>query len=112
MPVTPNMLLQAAAQAKTQAASANTPALAAEPGFVEPSGFVGHRPGRDGMAVQARNIQGLAHRPWPDRALIDVRATRSIWHGSRTARSSWDDVLSPVCNHWLDRSHGSCFAHT
>ncbi|EUB72337.1 Flagellar hook-length control protein-like protein [Pseudomonas sp. GM41(2012)] len=32
MPVTPNMLLQAAAQAKTQAASANTPALAAEPG--------------------------------------------------------------------------------
>lgn len=32
MPVTPNMLLQAAAQVKTQAASANTPALAAEPG--------------------------------------------------------------------------------
>lgn len=32
MPVTPNMLLQAAAQAKTQAASANTPAPAAEPG--------------------------------------------------------------------------------
>ncbi|WP_095127769.1 flagellar hook-length control protein FliK [Pseudomonas sp. Irchel s3h14] len=32
MPVTPNMLLQAAAQAKTQAASANTPALVAEPG--------------------------------------------------------------------------------
>ena len=32
MPVTPNMLLQAAAQAKTQAASAKTPALAAEPG--------------------------------------------------------------------------------
>ncbi|MEO4013792.1 flagellar hook-length control protein FliK [Pseudomonas rossensis] len=32
MPVTPNMLLQAAAQAKTQAASANSPALAAEPG--------------------------------------------------------------------------------
>ncbi|KAA0969243.1 flagellar hook-length control protein FliK [Pseudomonas sp. ANT_H12B] len=32
MPVTPNMLLQAAAQAKTQAASANTPALSAEPG--------------------------------------------------------------------------------
>lgn len=32
MPVTPNMLLQAAAQAKTQTASANTPALAAEPG--------------------------------------------------------------------------------
>lgn len=32
MPVTPNMLLQAAAQAKTQATSANTPALAAEPG--------------------------------------------------------------------------------
>ncbi|MGV8886524.1 MAG: flagellar hook-length control protein FliK [Pseudomonas sp.] len=32
MPVTPNMLLQAAAQAKTQAAAANTPALAAEPG--------------------------------------------------------------------------------
>lgn len=32
MPVTPNMLLQAAAQAKTQAASANTPAQAAEPG--------------------------------------------------------------------------------
>ncbi|QAY92306.1 flagellar hook-length control protein FliK [Pseudomonas sp. ACM7] len=32
MPVTPNMLLQAAAQAKTQAACANTPALAAEPG--------------------------------------------------------------------------------
>lgn len=32
MPVTPNMLLQAAAQAKTQAASANTPALAPEAG--------------------------------------------------------------------------------
>lgn len=32
MPVTPNMLLQAAAQAKTQAASANTPAQASEPG--------------------------------------------------------------------------------
>ncbi len=32
MPVTPNILLQAAAQAKTQAASANTPALSAEPG--------------------------------------------------------------------------------
>ena len=32
MPVTPNILLQAAAQAKTQAASANPPALAAEPG--------------------------------------------------------------------------------
>ncbi|WP_283183565.1 flagellar hook-length control protein FliK [Pseudomonas svalbardensis] len=32
MPVTPNILLQAAAQAKTQAASANTPAPAAEPG--------------------------------------------------------------------------------
>ncbi|MVV51294.1 flagellar hook-length control protein FliK [Pseudomonas sp. PB120] len=32
MPVTPNILLQAAAQAKTQAASANTPAVAAEPG--------------------------------------------------------------------------------
>ena len=32
MPVTPNMLLQAAAQAKTQVASANTPALAPEPG--------------------------------------------------------------------------------
>ena len=32
MPVTPNILLQAAAQAKTQAASAKTPALAAEPG--------------------------------------------------------------------------------
>jgi flagellar hook-length control protein FliK len=32
MPVTPNMLLQAAAQAKTQATSANTPAPAAEPG--------------------------------------------------------------------------------
>ncbi|TPG78737.1 flagellar hook-length control protein FliK [Pseudomonas mandelii] len=32
MPVTPNMLLQAAAQAKTQVACANTPAPAAEPG--------------------------------------------------------------------------------
>jgi flagellar hook-length control protein FliK len=32
MPVTPNTLLQAAAQAKTQVACANTPALAAEPG--------------------------------------------------------------------------------
>ncbi|WP_223487756.1 flagellar hook-length control protein FliK [Pseudomonas sp. A-RE-19] len=32
MPVTPNTLLQAAATAKTQAASANTPALTAEPG--------------------------------------------------------------------------------
>ncbi|MGL6246822.1 flagellar hook-length control protein FliK [Pseudomonas sp.] len=32
MPVTPNSLLQAAATAKTQVASANTPALAAEPG--------------------------------------------------------------------------------
>lgn len=32
MPVTPNILLQAAAQAKTQAASANPPALTAEPG--------------------------------------------------------------------------------
>ncbi|MHC8355156.1 flagellar hook-length control protein FliK [Pseudomonas sp. LB3P81] len=32
MPVTPNILLQATAQAKTQAASANTPALSAEPG--------------------------------------------------------------------------------
>lgn len=32
MPVTPNTLLQAIAQAKTQAASANTPALSAEPG--------------------------------------------------------------------------------
>ncbi|UVM48922.1 flagellar hook-length control protein FliK [Pseudomonas sp. B21-015] len=32
MPVTPNILLQAAAAAKTQAVSANTPALAAEPG--------------------------------------------------------------------------------
>jgi len=32
MPVTPNTLLQAAAQAKTQAAAANTPALTAEPG--------------------------------------------------------------------------------
>ncbi|MBD9589975.1 flagellar hook-length control protein FliK [Pseudomonas sp. PDM03] len=32
MPVTPNILLQAAAQAKTQAASANPPALSAEPG--------------------------------------------------------------------------------
>ena len=32
MPVTPNILLQAAATAKTQAASANTPALTAEPG--------------------------------------------------------------------------------
>lgn len=32
MPVTPNILLQAAAQAKTQAASANTPAQTSEPG--------------------------------------------------------------------------------
>ncbi|MCU1759144.1 flagellar hook-length control protein FliK [Pseudomonas sp. 14P_8.1_Bac3] len=32
MPVTPNILLQAAAQAKTQAASANTPAQSTEPG--------------------------------------------------------------------------------
>ncbi|RON12511.1 flagellar hook-length control protein FliK [Pseudomonas frederiksbergensis] len=32
MPVTPNILLQAAAAAKTQAASANTPAQTAEPG--------------------------------------------------------------------------------
>ncbi|MDT9677787.1 flagellar hook-length control protein FliK [Pseudomonas sp. JV414] len=32
MPVTPHILLQAAATAKTQAASANTPALTAEPG--------------------------------------------------------------------------------
>ncbi|WP_339521357.1 flagellar hook-length control protein FliK [Pseudomonas sp. EL_65y_Pfl2_R96] len=32
MPVTPNILLQAAAAAKTQAVSANTPALTAEPG--------------------------------------------------------------------------------
>lgn len=32
MPVTPNILLQAAAQAKTQAVSANTPAVVAEPG--------------------------------------------------------------------------------
>ncbi|WP_207266642.1 flagellar hook-length control protein FliK [Pseudomonas sp. GW101-3H06] len=32
MPVTPNLLLQAAAQAKTQAASANSTALSAEPG--------------------------------------------------------------------------------
>ena len=32
MPVTPNFLLQAAAQAKTQATSANPPALTAEPG--------------------------------------------------------------------------------
>jgi flagellar hook-length control protein FliK len=32
MPVTPNILLQAAATAKTQAASANTPAVTAEPG--------------------------------------------------------------------------------
>jgi flagellar hook-length control protein FliK len=32
MPVTPNILLQAASQAKTQAASANPPALTAEPG--------------------------------------------------------------------------------
>lgn len=32
MPVTPNILLQAAAQAKTQATSANPPALTAEPG--------------------------------------------------------------------------------
>jgi flagellar hook-length control protein FliK len=32
MPVTPNLLLQAATQAKTQAASANSTALAAEPG--------------------------------------------------------------------------------
>lgn len=32
MPVTPNILLQAAAQAKTQAASANSSALTAEPG--------------------------------------------------------------------------------
>ncbi|WP_367374728.1 flagellar hook-length control protein FliK [Pseudomonas lini] len=32
MPVTPNILLQAAATAKTQAATANAPALAAEPG--------------------------------------------------------------------------------
>jgi flagellar hook-length control protein FliK len=32
MPVTPNLLLQAAAQAKTQAASANSTALTAEPG--------------------------------------------------------------------------------
>ncbi|WLI11085.1 MULTISPECIES: flagellar hook-length control protein FliK [Pseudomonas] len=32
MPVNPNILLQAAATAKTQAASANTPALTAEPG--------------------------------------------------------------------------------
>ncbi len=32
MPVTPNILLQAAAQAKTQAASAHPPAVAAEPG--------------------------------------------------------------------------------
>jgi len=32
MPITPNILLQANAQAKTQAASANTSALAAEPG--------------------------------------------------------------------------------
>ncbi|MBK5355222.1 flagellar hook-length control protein FliK [Pseudomonas sp. TH41] len=31
MPVTPNILLQAAARAKTQAASANTPAVAADP---------------------------------------------------------------------------------
>ncbi|MGE8338597.1 flagellar hook-length control protein FliK [Pseudomonas laurylsulfatiphila] len=32
MPVTPNILLQASSQAKTQAASANPPAVAAEPG--------------------------------------------------------------------------------
>lgn len=32
MPVTPNLLLQAAAKAKPQAASANTPVVAAEPG--------------------------------------------------------------------------------
>lgn len=32
MPVTPNLLLQAAAKAKPQAASANTPAVTAEPG--------------------------------------------------------------------------------
>jgi len=32
MPVTPNILLQASRQAKTQAASANPPAVAAEPG--------------------------------------------------------------------------------
>jgi flagellar hook-length control protein FliK len=37
MPVTPNSLLQAAAQAKTQAASANPPALAAEPANKAPS---------------------------------------------------------------------------
>ncbi|WLG92039.1 flagellar hook-length control protein FliK [Pseudomonas cucumis] len=38
MPVTPNILLQAAATAKAQAATANTPALTAEPGD-KPSSF-------------------------------------------------------------------------
>lgn len=48
MPVTPHSLLQAAATAKTQVASANTPALAAEPGG-KASSFA------DVYADQARN---------------------------------------------------------
>ncbi|TBN42131.1 flagellar hook-length control protein FliK [Pseudomonas sp. BGI-2] len=65
MPVTPNSLLQAVATAKTQAASANTPAPAAEPGD-KASSFA------DVYANQARNkpsvVADKSTRPATDNA--------------------------------------------
>jgi len=61
MPVTPNILLQASRQAKTQAASANSPAVAAEPG--DKAASFAHV-----YANQAQNkSNALADAPIPDR---------------------------------------------
>lgn len=70
MPVTPHSLLQAAATAKTQVASANTPALAAEPGG-KASSFA------DVYADQARNKPSVV----ADKAAKSATENASKTHG-------------------------------
>ncbi|MSU93433.1 flagellar hook-length control protein FliK [Pseudomonas mandelii] len=70
MPVTPHSLLQAAATAKTQVASANTPALAAEPGG-KASSFA------DVYADQARNKPSVV----ADKAAKPATENASKTHG-------------------------------
>ena len=94
MPVTPNILLQASRQAKTQAASANPPALTAEPG--DKAASFAHV-----YANQAQN------KPY---ALADasVKPVRDKTLGRRRTKRTSATTNLPPRNRWLPMAANPC----
>ncbi|AWY40680.1 flagellar hook-length control protein FliK [Pseudomonas putida] len=116
MPVTPNILLQAAAQAKTQAASANSVAQAAEPGdkgssFAQvyakqasnkpaPAADGSAKPARDKVADSAGKKDAVNDKPAADEPVVadsgkSLPAEKPAQSDDQTASDETADAAQP-----------------